>query len=255
MNCHVPPSFRSTGIEVVDPFLDRTSVEELVRLIDPLLKGTDRRTPGVRRVLQREPRISEVLRRSPVPDLIEEVGGTQCRVVRALLFDKSGDANWMVPWHQDATIAVCERADVAGYGLWAVKDGEHHCRPPLEVLESLITVRIHLDACPAASGPLRVIAGSHQNGLLDEAAIANSVDEGPVVVATTDLGGVVLTTPLAIHSSSRSTDPNARRRVLHLDCSSIELPEGLKWAESWHLRSYHLTCPIRAAQITHPHPT
>src|SRR5262245_51026818 len=44
------------------------------------------------------------------------------RLVRALLFNKSPDANWYVTWHQDLTIAVRKRIDVPGFGPWSVKD-------------------------------------------------------------------------------------------------------------------------------------
>ena len=36
--------------------------------------------------------------------------------------------------------------------------------------------------------------------------------------------------PLLLHSSRRTTN-NEKRRVIHLEFSNMELPEGLKWAE------------------------
>lgn len=230
-------NLRSSGIEIVDPFLDREQTAELVRLVDPLIPSCTKRSPGIRRVLLREPRICELLRDSPLPELIEAIGGSNCRVVRALLFDKSEESNWMVPWHQDATIALAERVETRGYTLWAIKDGEHHCRPPLDVLESLFTVRIHIDACGATSGPLRVVSESHRLGLLDDGQLARIVERGNIIVATVGAGGAVLTTPLSVHSSERSSDPARRRRVLHLDCTAFQLPGGLRWAESWHPRA------------------
>lgn len=44
--------------------------------------------------------------------------GDGVRPVRAILFDKSGSANWALGWHQDRTIAVAGRRDVAGFGPW-----------------------------------------------------------------------------------------------------------------------------------------
>lgn len=41
--------------------------------------------------------------------------------VRGILFDKVHGANWLVPWHQDLTIAVRERIDTPGYGPWSAK--------------------------------------------------------------------------------------------------------------------------------------
>src|SRR5688572_24410562 len=45
------------------------------------------------------------------------------RPVRAVLFDKSEEANWSTGWHQDRTIAVRERREVEGYGPWSIKGG------------------------------------------------------------------------------------------------------------------------------------
>ncbi|HMN40833.1 MAG TPA: phytanoyl-CoA dioxygenase family protein [Phycisphaerales bacterium] len=227
-----PITFRTSGIEILDPFLDHDAVTALCDLCEPLLDRSDRRRPGVRRVLQKEPRILDVLRASPVWDLIREVGGPGGRIVRAILFDKSPESNWLVPWHQDASIAVAERLDVPGFGPWAVKDGEHHCQPPADVLASIFTIRVHLDPCAADSGPLRVIVGSHLQGLLDDDAMAGCVRDGESIEAVSGRGAIVLTTPLAVHSSPKSVNPAARRRVLHLDCTPIQLPGGLRFAEA-----------------------
>jgi hypothetical protein len=48
--------------------------------------------------------------------LASRYGGRQVKPVRVLTFDKSLDWNWFVPWHQDRTIAVRQRADMEGFG-------------------------------------------------------------------------------------------------------------------------------------------
>lgn len=45
---------------------------------------------------------------------------------RAIFFDKSPKVNWLVAWHQDLTLALRTRDDVAGFGPWSVKDGVPH---------------------------------------------------------------------------------------------------------------------------------
>lgn len=176
-----------------------------------------------------------VLAMTPVPQLVRSIAGPGARVVRSLIFDKTPDANWLVPWHQDAVIAVAERREVPGYGPWSMKDGEPHCTPPNEVLESLVTIRIHLDACPSDAGPLRGVQSSHRMGVLGDdeldAEVARGVDRGRIIEAVTDVGGVVIMSPLTIHSSPKATRTTGRRRVLHLDCSDIDLPAGLSWGE------------------------
>ncbi|HXI94087.1 MAG TPA: hypothetical protein VNO24_29290, partial [Blastocatellia bacterium] len=42
---------------------------------------------------------------------------------RATLFEKSGQANWLVVWHQDRALPVRERFGLAGWGPWSEKAG------------------------------------------------------------------------------------------------------------------------------------
>ena len=60
--------------------------------------------------------------------------GTASRPVRAILFDKSAQTNWSLAWHQDRTICVKRRIDVAGFGPWTTKAGLHHVAPPFDIL-------------------------------------------------------------------------------------------------------------------------
>jgi hypothetical protein len=148
--------------------------------------------------------------------------------VRAILFDKTGDANWTVPWHQDRSIAVRERIDIEGFGPWSNKSGVVHVQPPLEVLRRMITLRFSLDACDAENGPLRAIAGTHQT-ILDPEAVDDAARRKPQSICTTDVGGVVMMRPLLLHASSPATRVG-HRRVLHVEFGPPGLPGGLRWA-------------------------
>jgi hypothetical protein len=66
-------------------------------------------------------------------------------LVRATLFDKTPGANWPVPWHWDLTICVAVRLEAPGFGPWTLKAGVHHVQPPVEVLETMVAVRVHLE--------------------------------------------------------------------------------------------------------------
>lgn len=148
--------------------------------------------------------------------------------VRALLFNKSPDANWLVPWHQDLTLALRERRDIPGFGPWSVKDGIPHVQPPVGLLERMLTVRLHLDDTAADNGALRVIPGSHAAGRLSPAQIQEWRAGTPEVLCAVPAGGVLLMRPLLLHASARSVCPRPRR-VLHLEFAGFSLPEGLHW--------------------------
>ena len=151
------------------------------------------------------------------------------RPVRILLFDKTGDLNWGVPWHQDRVIAVKRRNDHPGYGPWSVKGGVDHVMPPVDILQNLLTLRLHFDPTPADNGALHVLAGSADQGIVPQDRIADHVDRGRIVTCEAMPGDILVLRTLILHASAKSTSP-ARRRVLHIDYSSADLPDGLDWA-------------------------
>jgi hypothetical protein len=150
--------------------------------------------------------------------------------VRAIYFDKSPDANWLVPWHQDLTLALQKHVEVPGFGPWSVKEGIPHVQPPVELLERMITVRLHLDAADESNGALRVLPGSHQRGRLWAEQIQKWRERVPEVICRAAAGDALLMRPLLLHASGRATR-DGHRRVLHLEYAGFSLPEGLKWAE------------------------
>jgi ectoine hydroxylase-related dioxygenase (phytanoyl-CoA dioxygenase family) len=164
-----------------------------------------------------------------VRTLAEGVLGTGAFVVRAILFDKTPDANWSVPYHQDSTIAARTRLDIAGFGPWSVKDGVPHVRPPASILERMVTVRLHIDACGESNGPLAFLPGSHAHGFLGDAEIARWKTAARPVVCTVEAGDAVLMRPLVLHASPKAANP-AHRRVIHLEYAIDPLPQGLVWA-------------------------
>lgn len=217
---------RDRGFAVVPDVLDAGQVERCVRS----LAGTRvRRSSGVRNLLSAVPGVAWVAEESGVRRLAEGALGAGARVVRSILFDKVEGANWSIRWHQDKTIAVRRRRDVDGYGPWSMKSGVVSVQPPVGVLERMVSIRLHLDHCPASHGALRVVPGSHRLGKLDFADAAAHAREEPHVCEV-GRGGALVMRPLLLHSSAPSTVPS-HRRVIHLDFSSSELDGGLEWAE------------------------
>lgn len=150
------------------------------------------------------------------------------RPVRCVLFDKTRDSNWAVPWHQDRTIALEARRDVPGYGPWSVKQGVIHVEPPFPLMAAMLTLRLHLDDCPADNAPLLVVPGSHRQRHA-AAAVAGIAAAGDIVTCLAAAGDVwVYRTPI-IHASQRAERPR-RRRVLQIDYCAASLPPELAWA-------------------------
>lgn len=150
------------------------------------------------------------------------------RPVRAVMFDKTPEANWAVAWHQDRTLPVAKRVEVEGFGPWSTKDGLLHVAPPFEILARMVTLRIHLDPVDTANAPLRVALGSHRLGRVAANDAATRVMKHPVIECLAAPGDVwAYATPI-LHASSRA-EPPRRRRVLQVDYADFNLPSGLDW--------------------------
>jgi hypothetical protein len=149
--------------------------------------------------------------------------------VRAVMFDKTADANWSVAWHQDRTLPVRARIEVDGFGPWSTKDGLLHVAPPFEVLARMVTLRVHLDAVDADNAPLRIALGSHRLGRVAAPDAESRATALPRSLCLAEAGDVwAYRTPI-LHAS----DPSARdgrRRVLQIDYADFDLPGGLEWS-------------------------
>jgi Phytanoyl-CoA dioxygenase (PhyH) len=154
--------------------------------------------------------------------------GDAAQPVRAILFDKTAFTNWSLPWHQDRTIAVTERVDVAGFGPWTLKSGLLHVAPPFEVLAGMVTLRVHLDSVPETNAPLLIAPGSHRRGQIAESELRSVVEECGTVVCIAEAGDIWLYATPILHSSEAAGDP-VHRRVLQVDFAVDDLPGGLQW--------------------------
>lgn len=179
---------------------------------------------GQRRLFERVPELSDLL--NGLNRRAEEVCGCSMVLCRSILFDKTPTANWKVGWHQDVTLACSQRFERDGWRNWTEKDGLPHVQPPVAVLESMLTLRLHLDPCGSDNGPLRVLPGSHRLGHLSAAEVAAQVASLEPVECVCEAGELLLMRPLLVHSSSSARAPG-RRRVVHLEfCPPAVLPAG-----------------------------
>ena len=188
------------------------------------------RIGGVRNLLQTSALVAEVAVGAPVLNILKSALGVEPFPVRSIFFDKTPDANWSVAWHQDLHIAIVEKIETPGFGPWTVKAGVPHVQPPLEVLNDMVTLRLHLDDCDASNGALKVIPGSQVQGILVDAEFEHW-KQRPSVVCEVPKGGAMLMRPLLLHASSPAVRPS-HRRVLHIEYATKDLPNGLRWFES-----------------------
>lgn len=218
------PSLATDGYEIHRAVLSDAEVADLRREADAVADAAG--SACVRHLRER----SSIFDSLSVSAALLSLIPADLRPVRSILFDKTESENWPVPWHQDLTIAVAVERQLPGYGPWSHKDGSPHVQPPVSLLESMATIRLHLDETSAANGALRVIPGSHRNGRID-ADTLRDFDKNGAVTCECSPGDVLLMSPLILHSSRRSESP-ARRRVIHFEYARDgDLDSSLRWFE------------------------
>ncbi len=208
-----------------------------------LIRGQEGAVYAARNVLAVWPEAAEVWRVPPLPGVLEALLGPGYGLVRALFFDKPPGLTWSLPWHKDLTIAVRDnRLPSTRFGKPTRKAGVPHVEAPCEVLEAMVTARIHLDDVTEENGPLKVIPGSHRAGKVS----ADGTQPPRTVLARR--GDVLLIRPLVEHCSGRSRPETTRhRRILHLEfAGSPGLPDGYAWHTFIPGRS-HEASPSQAA--------
>jgi len=212
------------GFSIVADVLNLAEQQDLRASLGPVSRAG-------RRGLLASPVVNTLAHSDRLLDLLRPHFPVEPLPVRAIYFDKSPETNWLVTWHQDLALAVRTRADVPGFGPWSVKDGVPHVRPPIELLEQMLTVRLHLDDADEANGALRVLPGSHRSGRLSSERIQEVRAQQPEFLCAVPAGGAMLMRPLLLHASGRSTSAR-HRRVLHIEYAAFTLPSGLAWHES-----------------------
>jgi hypothetical protein len=229
--------FKTHGVFALDSYLDQPTVRALSDAFKEPAPVSDsgnqtatlvkRGVIFARRNLLTYPVVRQFIASDAVQAMVDALAPGHV-AVRGILFDKTGEANWTVSWHQDRSIAVLARHDTPGFGPWSTKAGVVHVQPPVDLLRLMFTLRFSLDTCGPDNGPLRAIPGTHQT-LLSAGEIDVAVSQSSQTTCTTDAGGVVVMRPLLLHASSPARHAS-RRRVLHLEFGPPQLPGHLNWA-------------------------
>ena len=145
-----------------------------------------------------------------------------------LLFDKTPEANWTVPWHQDLTIAVKARQRCAGVrpldgqGRRAARPAAaSRCWSGCSRSGSTSTTAATRRAAPR---PARLARGGPARRP-DETR--RWLERVPAVACPVPSGGVLVMRPLILHASSPADAPG-HRRVIHLEYAAEPLPGGVE---------------------------
>ena len=215
--------FAQQGFEIVESALSGGECDD----VDRALRGIGLTGAGTRNLLA-EGWCASLSRRIRQHPRIARLVPDAHVAVQCTFFEKSRERNWLVSLHQDLSIPVAARVAHPGLTGWSEKEDAIYVQPPLEVLEDLVAVRVHIDPCGPDDGPLRVVSGSHVLGVIS-AEEGLAVREGRNEVACpAPRGAALVMRPLLLHASSKATG-SSLRRVLHFLYGPRELPHRLRW--------------------------
>ncbi len=174
------------------------------------------------------PVVKELCASAPLIELVKDVTGLDAKPVKAFILDKTSTSNWGLDWHQDLKITVKEQKEAEGYYNWTTEAGITHVVPPVNVLQNMTALRIHLDDCNEKNGAMWVLPGTHRQGIIDLQDVPAMLQGTKIYTCNAVKGSVMLMSQLLLHKSPYSLS-EMPRRVLHIEFSAEELAEGLEW--------------------------
>jgi hypothetical protein len=121
-------AFATDGVEIRPAVLSTEEIESVkteVSVDHEIMRRT-----RIRNLEKKFESIARIAAAPPVLSIAESLLGRSPQLVRALLFDKTPERNWFVSWHQDRTVALKRRFEMAGWGPWTLKDGVTPCPNP-----------------------------------------------------------------------------------------------------------------------------
>lgn len=217
----IPSVFTNDEINTLTQFIDSADSNN-----STFRKSSD--LFAIRQFLKEIPEIKGIIFNENLKHIIHNLFGDNYFVVKSIYFDKPESSNWFVAYHQDLTISVDQKMELKDFGPWIVRQNQYAVQPPLEILENIFTIRIHLDDTNENNGALKVISDSHKKGIYRPENIDWNIEKEDVCHVPS--GGIMIMKPLLLHSSSRTTD-HRKRRVIHIEFSDIRFSNGLNWSE------------------------
>ena len=226
----------SEGFTIINNVYTESEIEKLISLIENITDNeidneTFRKNKDLFAIRQFHKEIPETLPfifNQNLKDAIESNFGKGYFITKSIYFDKPEKSNWFVAYHQDLTISVNKKIELDGFENWTVKQNQFAVQPPKEILDDNFTIRIHIDNTTKENGALKVINNSHSHGILRIEKI--DFENEKETICEVEKGGIMIMKPLLFHASSKTVN-NERRRVIHIELSKQQLPEGLEWSE------------------------
>jgi ectoine hydroxylase-related dioxygenase (phytanoyl-CoA dioxygenase family) len=221
------PEFAARGFAVIENVFSAAECDGLLDVLQALPRPAGR--AGMRH-LMRVPEIAAAARDPRLLAIARETLGPTAIPYKATLFEKNSNANWSIVWHQDTALPLETAFEHSEWGPWSRKDGLAYAHAPAWALARVVALRLHLDAATDDNGPLRIVEGSHQAGVLSDDAVFELARQLPATTCHAGRGGVLAMRPLVVHASAKAKN-DAPRRVLHFEYAErLDLAPGIRLA-------------------------
>jgi ectoine hydroxylase-related dioxygenase (phytanoyl-CoA dioxygenase family) len=226
-------SIYEEGFTIVEDVYSDEEIQRILSIIDSANTNnpTFLKTANlfaIRQLFKEIPELKVLLVNDKLKEIIRDLFGENFFIVKSIYFDKPEESNWFVSYHQDLTISVDKKIEIAGFGPWTTKYNQFAVQPPLEILKGIYTIRIHLDDTNEENGALKVVPGSHLKNIYRASTIDWTLETEKICEVLK--GGLMIMKPLLLHGSNKTTN-NSKRRVIHIEFSNQELPSEIQWAE------------------------
>lgn len=221
------------GFSIIDSVYSEEEINSILKFIE----SQDSSSPtfrksedlfAIRQFIKDFPEIKKLVFNEKLKSVISSIAGEDFFIVKSIYFDKPETSNWFVAYHQDLTISVDNKENIEGFGPWTTKHNQFAVQPPLEFLENIFTIRIHLDETDENNGALKVVDESHSKQIYRPETIDWNIEKESF--CSVKSGGIMLMKPLLLHGSNRTSNQK-RRRVIHIEFSNMSLPSQIKWSE------------------------
>lgn len=224
----------SEGFIIIENIYNNEEIENLISIIESatenkIKESTFRQSQdlfAIRQFHKEIPKSLKYIFNEKLKNIIKNNFGEDFFITKSIYFDKPEKSNWFVSYHQDLTISVDKKMELKNFKNWTNKQNQFAVQPPIEILEKNFTIRIHLDKTTNENGALKIINKSHINRVCR----IEDLDLKTETICEVDKGGIMIMKPLLFHASNKTIN-NERRRVIHIEFSNQQLPNGLEWSE------------------------
>ena len=222
----VTASFEHQGFVILDDIVNSS----MLHLLQQKVETTIFAKAGTRNLLNHDwcATLARQIKQHPQIDALLP---NQAKAVQSTYFNKSPNNNWLVSTHRDQFIPVKQRIKHPRWTAWSEKEGVTFARPPIDVLNQLVVVRLHLEDNNTENGPLKVIPQSHHvNSLTPQSDQQTQATGKKNVSCIIKQGGALVMKPLLLHASEKSK--RGERRVIHFLFGPAQLPHGAQWHQA-----------------------